>query len=86
VLQLAAFDDENEAKDFKSDQRAFASARILSPYKKGSRKHYYIVVMGPFEDKAQADRFMQKNPLYSRGWLRSGKSVKAQFERPSDDR
>jgi septal ring-binding cell division protein DamX len=86
VLQLAAFDSEDEAREYKNSERAYAKARILSPLKKGTHKHYFIVVMGPFDNKAEADKFLEKNPLYARGWLRSGKSVKAQFDQSKDGR
>ena len=54
----------------------------MSPLKKGSDKRYFILVAGPFPGKAQAEAFMATDPLFNKGWLRSSKSLKAQFERP----
>jgi len=82
VLQLAAFDTADEIQAFKRSQSAYGQTRIMSPLKKGSDKRYFILVAGPFPGKAQAEAFMATDPLFNKGWLRSSKSLKAQFERP----
>lgn len=80
VLQLAAFDTEDEILAFKRSQSAYAQTRVMSPLKKGTNKRYFILVVGPFASKTQADAFMATDPLFNKGWLRSSKSVKAQFD------
>ena len=79
VLQLAAFDVEDEMLTFKRSQAAYASARVMQVRKKDTNKRYYILLAGPFETKPDADRFMKSSPLLAKGWLRSVKSVKAQL-------
>ncbi len=79
VLQLAAFDVEDEMLTFKRSQVAYASARVMQVRKKDTNKRYYILLAGPFETKPDADRFMKSSPLLAKGWLRSVKSVKAQL-------
>jgi hypothetical protein len=79
VLQLAAFDVEDEMLTFKRSQAAYASARVMQVRKKDTNKRYYILLAGPFETKPEADRFMKSSPLLAKGWLRSVKSVKAQL-------
>ena len=79
VLQLAAFDVEDEIQAFKRSHPAYASARVMQVRKKDTNKRYFILLAGPFETKPEADRFMKSSPLLAKGWLRSVKSVKAQF-------
>ncbi len=79
VLQLAAFDVEEEMLTFKRSQAAYASARVMQVRKKDTNKRYFILLAGPFETKPEADRFMKSSPLLAKGWLRSVKSVKAQL-------
>jgi len=79
VLQLAAFDVEEEMQTFKRSQAAYASARVMQVRKKDTKKRYFILLAGPFETKPEADRFMKSSPLLAKGWLRSVKSVKAQL-------
>jgi len=79
VLQLAAFDVEEEMQTFKRSQAAYASARVMQVRKKDTNKRYFILLAGPFETKPEADRFMKSSPLLAKGWLRSVKSVKAQL-------
>ena len=79
VLQLAAFDVEDEIQAFKRSHAAYASARVMQVRKKDTNKRYFILLAGPFETKPEADRFMKSNPLLAKGWLRSVKSVKAQL-------
>ena len=79
VLQLAAFDVEEEMLTFKRSYAAYASARVMQVRKKDTNKRYFILLAGPFETKPEADRFMKSSPLLAKGWLRSVKSVKAQL-------
>ena len=79
VLQLAAFDVEEEMLTFKRSHAAYASARVMLVRKKDTNKRYFILLAGPFETKPEADRFMKSSPLLAKGWLRSVKSVKAQL-------
>jgi hypothetical protein len=79
VLQLAAFDVEDEIRTFKRSQAAYATARVMQVRKKDTNKRYFILLAGPFETKPEADRFMKSSPLLAKGWLRSVKSVKAQL-------
>ncbi len=82
VLQLAAFDTEEEINSFKRSNKLYASARILSPRKKGTTRRYFILVAGPFDSKVEADAYMRFNPLLSKAWLRSSQSLQSQFDRP----
>jgi cell division septation protein DedD len=79
VVQLAAMDTQEDMRSFQRSNAAYAKARILRARHKDNGKRYYILVAGPFETKAQADAFMQSNPLFAKGWLRSTKSMTAQF-------
>ena len=79
VLQLAAFDVEDEILAFKRSHAAYATARVMQVRKKDTNKRYFILLAGPFETKPEADRFMKTSPLLAKGWLRSVKSVKAQL-------
>jgi hypothetical protein len=79
VVQLAAMDTQDEMRSFQRSNAVYAKSRIMRTRHKDSGKRYVILVAGPFESKAQADAFMQSNPLLSKGWLRSTKSMQAQF-------
>jgi cell division septation protein DedD len=79
VVQLAAMDTQEDMRSFQRSNAVYAKTRILRARQKDSSKRYFILVAGPFESKAQADAFMQTNPLLSKGWLRSSKSMKNQF-------
>jgi hypothetical protein len=80
VVQLAAFDTEKEVVAFKRSNKLYASARIMTPRKKGGNKRYFILVSGPFASKSEADAYMQSSPLLGKAWLRSSQSLKTQFE------
>jgi hypothetical protein len=82
VVQLAAFDTEEETQAFKRTQTVYAKARVLRVYKKDSKKRYFILVAGPWASKDEADAFMQSSPVLAKGWLRTAKSLKAQFTKP----
>ena len=79
VLQLAAFDAEVEMLSFKLSNSAYALARVMQVRKKDSTKRYFILLSGPFRTQQEADQYMKSSPLLAKGWLRSAKSVKAQF-------
>jgi hypothetical protein len=82
VVQLAAMDTQEEMRSFQRSNAAYAKARILRTRNKDSGKRFFILVAGPFENKSQADTFMQSSPLLAKGWLRSTKSMKTQFTKP----
>ena len=82
VVQLAAMDTQEEMRSFQRSNAAFAKARIMRTRNKDTGKRFFILVAGPFENKAQADSFMQSSPLLAKGWLRSTKSMKTQFTKP----
>jgi hypothetical protein len=82
VVQIAAMDTQEEMRSFQRSNAAYAKARILRTRHKDSGKRFYILVAGPFENKSQADTFMQSSPLLAKGWLRSTKSMKTQFTKP----
>jgi hypothetical protein len=79
VVQLAAMDTQEDMRSFQRSNAVYAKTRILRARQKDSGKRYFILVAGPFESKTQADAYMQTNPLLSKGWLRSSKSMKNQF-------
>lgn len=79
VVQLAAMDTLEDMRSFQRSNPAYAKARIMRTRQKDSGKRFYILVAGPFENKSQADTYMQSSPLLAKGWLRSAKSMKTQF-------
>lgn len=79
VVQLAAMDTLDDMRSFQRSNPAYAKARIMRTRQKDSGKRFYILVAGPFENKTQADTYMQSSPLLAKGWLRSTKSMKTQF-------
>jgi hypothetical protein len=79
VVQLAAMDTQDEMRSFQRSNNAYAKARIMRARHKDTGKRYFILVAGPFESKSQADTFMQSNPLLTKGWLRTTKSLQTQF-------
>ena len=82
VVQLAAFDTEEEVLAFKRSNKLYEKTRVLSPPKKGSKKRYFILVAGPFDTKVDADAYMRTSPLLAKAWLRSSQSIISQFDRP----
>lgn len=82
VVQLAAMDTQDEMRSFQRSNAVYAKARIMRARHKDTGKRYFILVAGPFENKTQADTFMQSSPLLAKGWLRSTKSMKTQFSKP----
>jgi cell division septation protein DedD len=79
VLQHGAFDSLAEAKSFQANSSLFKSAQVLFSQRKGG-KSFYIVLTGPYTDKATAETQMRQNPAMAKAWLRTSKSLKAQFQ------
>ena len=79
VLQHGAFDSLAEARGFQANSSLFKAAQVLFSQRKGG-KSFYIVLTGPYADKAQAETQMRQNPAMAKAWLRTSKSLKAQFQ------
>ena len=79
VMQHGAFDSLAEARNFQSSALGYKAGQVFYTQRKGS-KPYYILITGPYADKAQAEALMRQNPPLSKAWLRSAKSLKAQFQ------
>lgn len=79
VLQHGAFDSLAEARAFQSNSSLFKSAQVLFSQRKGG-KSFYIVLTGPYADKAVAESQMRQNPAMAKAWLRTSKSLKTQFQ------
>ncbi len=79
VLQHGAFDSLAEARAFQANSSLFKSAQVLFSQRKGG-KSFYIVLTGPYADKAIAETQMRQNPAMAKAWLRTSKSLKAQFQ------
>lgn len=79
VVQLAAFDTQEETLVFQRGHAVYANARVLKVRNKSGNKNYFVLVAGPMPNKAEAEAFMRSHPLLGKGWLRSSKSLKAQL-------
>ncbi len=79
VMQHGAFDSLSEARQFQGTSLGFKSGQVLFTQRKGS-KPYYILVTGPYADKAQAQTLMKENPPLAKAWLRTTKSLQVQFQ------
>lgn len=79
VLQHGAFDSLAEAKSFQANSSLFKSAKVLFSQRKGG-KSFYIVLTGPYADKAMAETQIRQNPAMAKAWLRTSKALKAQFQ------
>jgi cell division septation protein DedD len=79
VMQHGAFDSLSEARTFQSSAIGYKAGQVFYTQRKGS-KPYYILITGPYADKAQAEALMRQNPPLAKAWLRSAKSLKAQFQ------
>jgi len=79
VMQHGAFDSLSDARQFQSTSLGFKSGQVFYTQRKGS-KPYYILVTGPYADKAQAQALMKDNPPLAKAWLRTAKSLQAQFQ------
>jgi hypothetical protein len=80
VLQLAAMPNKADLQAFKNAQPAFEGAKILFTQNPSSGKTYYILIKGPMASKEEAQRMMTQGSGLSNAWLRSSKSLKAQFK------
>jgi septal ring-binding cell division protein DamX len=79
VMQHAAFDSLSEARSFQASSLGYRSGQVFFTQRKGS-KPYYILITGPYADKAQAEALMRQNPPLAKAWLRSAKALKIQFQ------
>ena len=79
VMQHGAFDSLSEARTFQSSALGYKAGQVLLTQRKGS-KPFYILITGPYAEKAQAEALMKQNPPLAKAWLRSVKSLKAQFQ------
>ena len=79
VLQHAALDTLDEAKALKASSPSLEDARILMTQRK-AKGYYYIVVTGPYANRAAAQEQMKKNPTWTKAWLRGPKSMQLQFD------
>jgi septal ring-binding cell division protein DamX len=79
VLQHAAREMLEDAKAEKAGSSALKDARILLAPRK-SKGYYYIVVTGPYPNRATAQDLMKSTPGWSKAWLRGPKSMQQQFE------
>jgi septal ring-binding cell division protein DamX len=79
VMQHGAFDSLSEARTFQSSALGYKAGQVLLTQLKGS-KPFYILITGPYAEKAQAEALMKQNPPLAKAWLRSVKSLKAQFQ------
>jgi cell division septation protein DedD len=79
VLQHAALDTLAEAKALKASSSSLEDARILMTQRK-AKGYYYIVVTGPYANRAAAQEQMNKNATWAKAWLRGPKSMQQQFE------
>ncbi len=79
VLQHAALDTLAEAKALKASSPSLEDARILMTQRK-AKGYYYIVVTGPYANRAAAQEQMKKNPTWTKAWLRGPKSMQLQFD------
>ena len=79
VLQLAAMPNKAEILALKASQPAFGSAQVLLTKNPNSAKTYYILIKGPISSKEDAQALIATTPALSGAWLRTSKSLKAQF-------
>ena len=79
VMQHGAFDSLSEARAFQATSLGFKSGQVLFTQRKGS-KPYFILVTGPYPERTQAEALMKQNPALSKAWVRTAKSLKAQFQ------
>ena len=79
VLQHAALDTLDEAKALKASSTSFEDARILMTQRK-AKGYYFIVVTGPYPNRAAAQEQMKKNATWAKSWLRGPKSMQQQFD------
>ncbi len=80
VLQLAAMPTKAEIQAFKNSQPVYEGTRILLTQNPNSGKTYYILIKGPLASKEEGQSLMNSGSGLSTAWLRSAKSLKAQFK------
>ena len=80
VLQLAAMPKKDDLLALKSSQASFEGSQLLFTKNPTSGKTYYILIKGPIASKEEAQSMMGSTPGLSSAWLRSSKSLKAQFK------
>ena len=78
VLQHAAFDSLDDALAAQNKSPALANALLLMASKKNGAK-YFIIVTGPYENRAVAEGAMKAEPAFAKSWMRSAQSVKQQY-------
>jgi formylglycine-generating enzyme required for sulfatase activity len=78
VISLGAFDIEAQIMSFKRSDANFSQSRILKVQRKDNGKNYFLLLVGPYESKLDAERVMQSNSVLSKGYVRSVKSLKEQ--------
>jgi DedD protein len=78
VLQHAAFDALDDALAAQNKSPALANALLLMASKKSGAK-YFIIVTGPYENRAAAEGAMKTEPAFAKSWMRSAQSVKQQY-------
>ena len=80
VLQLVAMPKKAEILAKKASQPAFEGSQVLFTKNPSSGKSYYILIKGPISSKEEAQSLINSNAALSGAWLRSSKSLKAQFK------
>jgi len=80
VLQLVAMPKKAEILAKKASQPAFEGSQVLFTKNPSSGKSYYILIKGPLSSKEEAQALINSNAALSGAWLRSSKSLKAQFK------
>jgi len=78
VLQHAAFDALDDALAAQNKSPVLANALLLMASKKSGAK-YFIIVTGPYENRAAAEGAMKTEPAFAKSWMRSAQSVKQQY-------
>lgn len=78
VLQHAAFESLDEALAAQKKSSVLANAILLAAIKKNGVK-YFVIVTGPYENRALAEAAMKSEAVFAKSWLRTAQSVKQQY-------
>jgi len=78
VLQHAAFESLDEALAAQKRSPVLANAILLAAIKKNGVK-YFVIVTGPYENRALAEAAMKSEAAFAKSWLRTAQSVKQQY-------
>jgi hypothetical protein len=78
VMQHAALDSAEEARTFQQSSPFYKDAKVMYT-KRGDSAPYFIVVTGPYASRQEAEAETRKHPVMAKSWIRSAKSLKAQF-------